>query len=399
MASPVDTSVKFYREDFPGAPTLNGVAGSLIGLLDACLCTGFGLRSATSLVVAGGVATLTLASDAKNGNLLHSVILVEGVTGALTALNGEQRVTVASSTTLSFTTAAADGTAAGTITVKTAPAGWEKKFSGTNKAVFKSLSPEANTSYLWVSDTGTTNANVRAYEAMTDVDTGTGAAPTVADLSTGGFWAKSIAADATVNRWDLFADARAFYYAPAAYSGVSPTAIGQGCYFFGDIVAYKSGDAFAVALFAASSAPGNSPHFGSVWVGAQPGSAARFLRAYTGLGSAVAAFSPPVSGTNGYSGAESTMGVFPAPTDGGLRVSAIQATEVATSGASSVLRGVLPGPYHVPQSGLASCFQRGNTVALGNKKLYVVYAGSSFSDTEANTYSGRGLIDITGPWR
>lgn len=47
MASPVDTSVKFYREDFPGAPVLNGVAGSLIALLDACLCTGFGLRSAT----------------------------------------------------------------------------------------------------------------------------------------------------------------------------------------------------------------------------------------------------------------------------------------------------------------------------------------------------------------
>ena len=45
MASPVDTTVKFYREDFPGAPVLNGVAGSLIDLLDACLCTGFGLRS------------------------------------------------------------------------------------------------------------------------------------------------------------------------------------------------------------------------------------------------------------------------------------------------------------------------------------------------------------------
>lgn len=398
MASPVDTSVKFYREDFPGAPTLNGVAGSLIGLLDACLCTGFGLRSATSLVVSGGVATLTLASDAKNGNLLHSVILVEG--SSITDLNGEQRVTWASSTELKFATAAADGTATGSITVKTAPAGWEKKFSGTNKAVLKSLAPEANTSYLRVDDTGTLNANVRAYEAMTDVDTGTGATPTVAGLSTGGFWAKSSAANATVNRWDLFADARAFYYAPAAYSGGSPTAIGQGCYFFGDIVAYKSGDAFAVALFAAISAPGTRPDFGSVLVGSQPGSAARFLRAYTGLGSAVAAFSPPVSGSsNNYSGAESTMGVFPAPTDGGLRVSAIQATEVAPSGATSVLRGVLPGLYHVPQSGLASYFQRGNTVALGNKKLYVVYAGSSFTDTEANTSGGRACFDITGPWR
>lgn len=398
MASPVDTSVKFYREDFPGAPTLNGVAGSLIGLLDACLCTGFGLRSATSLVVAGGVATLTLASDAKNSNLLHSVILVEG--SSITALNGEQRVTAVSSTELKFATAAADGTATGSITVKTAPAGWEQKFTGTNKAVFKSLSPEANTSYLWVNDTDTTNANVRAYEAMTDVDTGTGAAPTVVDLSTGGFWAKSSAANATANRWDLFADARAFYYAPAAYSGALPTAIGQGSYFFGDIVAYKSGDAFAVALFAANLAPGGYPHFGSVLIGSQSVSAARFLRAYTGLGSAVAAFSPPVSGSShNFSGADSTMGVFPAPTDGGLRVSAIQATEVAVSGATSVLRGVLPGLYHVPQSGLASYFQRGDTVALGHKKLYVVYAGSSFTDAAASPNGGRACFDITGPWR
>ena len=159
MASPVDTTVKFYCEDFPGAPVLNGVAGSLIGLLEACLCTGFGLRSATSLVVAGGVATLTLDSDVKNGNLLNSVILVGN--SSIAALNGEQRVTWASSTELKFATAAADGTASGSITVKTAPAGWEKKFSDTNKAVFKSLATEANTSYLWVSDTGTTNANVR----------------------------------------------------------------------------------------------------------------------------------------------------------------------------------------------------------------------------------------------
>ena len=400
MASPVDTSVKFYREDFPGAPTLNGVAGSLIGLLDACLCTGFGLRSATSLVVAGGVATLTLASDAKNGNLLHSVILVEGVTGALTALNGEQRVTFASPTELRFATAAADGTATGSITVKTAPAGWEKKFPGTNTAGFKSLDPASFGAHLWVNDTGTTNANVRLFENMTGVDAGTGPAPTVAESAAGGFWAKSNGANATANRWDLFADSRGGYYNPTPNSGASPSHIGQAGYFFGEVVPFKSADAFSAALFAAGVAPGSSAHSGGVWLGVDGGAVSRFLRSYTGLGSAVAAFSPPVSGSpSTFSGADATSGVFPSPTDGGLRLSALHATEAAAGGAAAVLRGVLPGAYHVPQSGLSAAFKRGDTVDVGGKKLYAVHAGSGFSDTAATTTAGRGFIDITGPWR
>lgn len=398
MASPVDTSVKFYREDFPGAPTLNGVAGSLIGLLDACLCTGFGLRSATSLVVSGGVATLTLASDAKNGNLLHSVILVEG--SSITDLNGEQRVTWASSTELKFATAAADGTATGSITVKTAPAGWEKKFSGTNKAVFKSLSPEANTSYLRVDDTDTLNAKVRAYGAMTDVDTGTGAAPTVADLSTGGFWAKSSAANATVNRWDLFADARAFYFCPVPYSGQSSEYIGQLSYFFGDVVAYKSGDVFATAIFSSPAAPGSSVHYGNVFYGSQNGvsAACRFLRSYTGLGSAIGAFALPVSGAPvGMSGADVQHGMFPPQTDGGLRLSKIYTTEFSNTGPTAVLRGDIPGAYYVPQAGVGNYFARGDTVTTGGKKLYAVHVGSNASDSGSS--GGRGFFDITGPWR
>jgi len=133
MASPVDTSVKFVTETMPGAPVLSGTPGALISLLDALLVTGFGLRTATSVVVAGGVATVTLSSNALNANLLHSVILVDGVAAPMADLNGEQRVTAASTTTLQFATAVADGTATGTITVKSAPAGWEKLYSGTNK--------------------------------------------------------------------------------------------------------------------------------------------------------------------------------------------------------------------------------------------------------------------------
>ena len=398
MASPVDTTVKFYREDFPGAPVLNGVAGSLIGLLDACLCTGFGLRSATSLVVAGGVATLTLGSDVKNSNLLHSVILVEN--SSIAALNGEQRVTWASSTELKFATAAADGTATGSITVKTAPAGWEKKFSGTNKAVFKSLAVEANTSYLQVKDTGTTSANVRMYQTMVDVDTGTGAAPGVAESASGGFWAKSNTGSATANRWDLFADSRAFYFCPVPSSGVNPEYIGQCSYFFGDVVAYKSGDVFATAIFSSTTAPGGSVHYGNVFYGSQSGvsAACRFLRSYTGLGAATGAFALPVSGaTGGMSGADGQQGIFPAQTDGGLRLSKIYTTEFSNTGSTAVLRGDIPGAYYVPQAGVGNYFARGDTITTGGKKLYAVHAGSNAADS--GVAGGRGFFDITGPWR
>lgn len=394
MASPVDTSVKFYREDFPGAPTLNSVAGSLIGLLDACLCTGFGLRSATSLVVSGGVATLTLASDAKNGNLLHSVILVEG--SSITDLNGEQRVTWAGSTELKFATAAADGTATGSITVKTAPAGWEKKFTGTNKAVFKSLAPEANTSYLKVSDTDTTYANVRMYETMTDVDTGTGEAPTVAQSASGGYWAKSAAANATPIRWDLFSDARAFYYCPAPFTANGEQYIGQGCWFYGDPIAFKSNDAFSTAIFFGTQDNSRYTHLGSVFY-TTDANGPRVARGYSGLGDSVPCWAKPQSGSSEISGADPFLGSFPSQTDGALLLSEYLLVDTATAGLQLVRRGRMPGARHAPQYALGQVFGRKNTVTVGGKRFYVTSANTAASDTL--TAGGRMFFDITGPWR
>ena len=50
--------VKYINNAMRGAPVLNGVAGSLIGLLDTFLVDGWGLATANSLSVSGGVATL-----------------------------------------------------------------------------------------------------------------------------------------------------------------------------------------------------------------------------------------------------------------------------------------------------------------------------------------------------
>lgn len=399
MASPVDTSVKFYRNDFPGAPVHDGIPGAFIGVLDACLVSGFGARTATSLVVSGGVATITLPTDAKNPNLLYSVVEVAGVTSGMTDLNGEQRITGATATTLTYSTAVGDGAAAGTITVKTAPAGWVKLHTGTNKAVYQSASVESTGMCLRVDDADGYNARVRGFESMTDVDTGSGPFPAAGRSANGGRWIKSYAANP---RWDMAADARAILYSPVPTSGSSPSQIGQATYFFGDFLPHKSGDAFACALLSsAADADPYSLHYGSALYGGQGGAAGMcsFPRSHSGLGAEIAAFVCPVSGGNAaISGNDGSFGVYPAPADGSLRLSQMQATETAALGASSaVLRGYLPGVYYAPQSGLGAHFQRGDTVIFGDKRMYCVSANSVMLDT--GVAGGRGFIDITGPWR
>lgn len=398
-----DTTVKFFNDNMPGAPVLNGVAGSLVALLDAVLVTGFGLRQATNLVVLNGVATLTLANDAKNIALLDSVILIDGASVA--ALNGEQRVTGATATTLTFATSAAAGTATGTITVKSAPAGWVKLFTGTNKAAYKSASPEAFATVLRVDDTGTLDARVRGYESMTDVDTGTGLFPTAAQAAgSGGYWAKSGAANATGNRWDFFADGRGFYYAPSSQSGANAASYGQAVYWFGDANPHKSTDVFAACLLSSNSAVAstNSPNYGSIGAG-NSNPASYWTRGIAGIGSAVAAFSLPETGGNGtVSGVDPLLGAFPPP-DGKMRLSRYLAQESAVIGSGCILRGVFPGLNHVPQSGLYAVFQRGDKItptgALAGRKLYAVQVGTSFSDTQSAASGGRAFVDITGPWR
>ena len=46
------TTVKHFHSAMSGAPVLNGTAGSLIAVLDACLQDGFGLKAASGITVA-----------------------------------------------------------------------------------------------------------------------------------------------------------------------------------------------------------------------------------------------------------------------------------------------------------------------------------------------------------
>lgn len=208
MTSPVDTTVKFFTSGMLGAPVLRSQAGSMIALLDACLKDGFGIQTATSLVVASSVATLTFPSA--HAAAVDQVILVAGASVA--ALNGEQKVTAISGNTVSFATAAANGTATGVITAKMAPLGYNKPFSGTNLAVYKSANAQANGQYLRIDDTGANFARAVGYETMTGISTGTGLFPSATALAGGMYWDKMYyAVDISLAiPWVLVGDGRYF---------------------------------------------------------------------------------------------------------------------------------------------------------------------------------------------
>lgn len=392
MASPVDTSVKHFHYDMLGSPVLNGVAGAAIGLWDANLVTGWGLKSAT-LVVSGGVATLSFAGT--HGAMLDMVILVEGVTGALTDLNGEQRVTALAAGQIKFATAAPDGTAAGTVTFKVAPAGWEKVFSFTNGGVYRSLHLESTKMYLRIDDAGTTSFRMRGYETMSDANTGAGLFPLDSQINGGGWCNKSSVANATPVKWTMVADARGGYLSIVGYSATSPATESGRTIFFGDFQPLRTGGdphAFALGCSAGgaySEASGVCDETTSITYQFTP-------RAFHGLGGPFPMASIPESGGNTKSGVDTTFGKFPSEVDGGMALSRrfISLTAQAP-------RGVFPGLYTIPQSevgmGIAPRSIQLGAGVLAGRKLIAVGCGSATA-IYPSTALGISMIDITGPW-
>lgn len=406
MASIVNTSTKFFTDTMTGAPALNNGAGSLVALLDAVLVTGFGIKSATSLVIAGGIATLAFAAPA-SAAAPECVIAISGITGTYAALNGEQKVKTVSGTTVTFATNLADGTAAGTITFKIAPLGWEKVYAGTNKAVYRPLDPACTRPYLRVLDTAAApasayHARVLMYESMTDVDTGTNQAPPTASAAgPGGYWWKTNYNTAAVQAWTIVGDGRAFYFCPCTHfsgSGTTQAAV----HFFGDIKAYKSGDAYCAALVTAlgevSSSPPYGPNYSSNSAGVYAG---HVMRAPNGLGVArVLGWFGLGGSSGGYSGGDNNaLGSYPNPANNGLLMSDIVVgqTPLSTFGP----RGTFPGAIYVPQSGANNAqFPRGTlldgTGAYAGSKLFAVSCGGTLS-TPGQDYPM--FFDVTKDWR
>lgn len=393
--------VKYFHKAMRGAPTVSGTAGTMIALLDACLINGFGTVTLTSLTVSGGVATATV--DAGSSFDEYAVVLIAGATPA--ELNGEARVLSSTSTGFTFATIAADGAATGTITAKYAPVGsWEKTYSGTNKAVYRSIDPLANGHYLRVDDSSGQYAAVTGYVSMTDVDTGSGPFPTAAQFSSGGYVSKSGAASGVAVAWKLFADSRTFLTSFAVGSYVGASYVSAPATGFGDPVPIKSGgDAWCTFLHVQKNSYMNT-RVCSLDNGlgtANTNAAICAARGPDGSGSGVLLVPRSMSGARtgtGISGDDTGgFGAFTSALDGHLRLARMF---LQGSADQAPARAYVPGLYFVPQSGAGTSFTDGSTIdgagELSGRRLMAVRT----SDSQVSaTVQGVYFVDTTGPWR
>lgn len=390
------TSVKFFHSAMPNAPVLSGTAGSLIAVLDACLANGFGLKTADSIVVAGGVATATFSTG--HSFEPDTIMLVAEATPA--GLNGEKRVLTTSTNTVTFSAAGIpDLTATGTITAKLAPAGWVKAFSATNLTAYRSLDVESTRMFLRVDDTGTTNARVVGYENMTDVNTGTAAFPSSSQVAGGGWWPKANSAGATARAWTLVADSKGFWL--HIHTGTTTPGIAGSVWGFGDFASLKSGDPYACQLFCAKSDiagfNGATP-YSVEHCGYSPVADSGYIaRSYTSLGGSVAGATFVTAGWQATSGASgyvsnTTMPLYPNGPDNGLALSGKSVVEPDVC-----LRGHTRGIYMVVQK----CHDKFNwrdkidgQGALLGRKLVAIKCGAP----PGTSSMGLVFVDITGPW-
>jgi hypothetical protein len=235
---------------------------------------------------------------------------------------------------------------------------------------------------------------------MSDVDSGAGPFPAAAQITGGGYWAKSSVASATPTQWLLCGDSKAFFFTNAVALPSNANYLGTVTRGFGDPITQKpGGDPYACFLNcsqltgAGTSIDGG---FDRRWDAAN--NLTFSPRTHTGLGSAVAQFARALTGGSTLaSGQDSTLGVFPNEcVDGAIRLARRAIVQVGFPG----IRAFVPGVHHIPQDRLAGSFNSFDKfTATDGRKFILMLTSSSSMDTTATATFGTVPIDITGPWR
>lgn len=387
--------VAYIHDQMRGAPVLNNANGTLIDLLDALLITGWGTAAPTGIVVTAGIATATFASPIAWE--VGAVILVSDSSPA--PLNGRARVLTSVDSTLTWATAAADGSYSG-ASIKYAPAGWLKPFSdaGAYKAVYQSQHPRSEQRYLRVNDSYGLIARVCAYESMSGVDTGTNIISYAAVDGPTSVWQKSYSG-ATARSYLLAADPRTLLvalYQGYAGAGTLGTANIRG---FGDPIVLASSDSWATFLSADSQYDVNNNYVGylgsgGALSGGQFQGGITLARSITGAAGFKACSTYPESGTKSVpSGSDGWGGAAPSSITGNVLISRML---IAQDNAS---RAIVPGVFYVPQTNARSVLPAGavfdGSGEWAGRRLKTVWTGVYSTGSSP----GAALIDLTGPWR
>lgn len=396
-------AIKIYHAGQAGAPSLQGQAGSLITVLDAVLVNGYNSVSVSSITRSGGTATVTTSTA--HGLSTGDSALVAGADQ--TDYNIEAVITVTSATVFTYTVANSPTTpATGTITVKRAPAGFTKTYSGTNKAAYRSNDTGGTRPYLQVIDDASTagaarEAKVRGYLTMTDVDTGSEPFPTAAQQSAGLYAYKSATADTTNRPWVLITNGKTFYFqASMDQSPPGMQASGGHLWFFGfgDIISSRPVDSYKAFLAANNAANQQVTTTVSSCANgmlapairtANPSIACSYIvRSYNQVTGAV------IMNQMGHGwdqNAVGTLGIFPYPhtPDNGFMMTQLLCMQ------GGVLRGVMPGVYEALHGRVLDQFEVIENVDGFTGRKFMALWGRNASGT-ADT--GMLVFDITGPW-
>lgn len=367
-------TVRVYRSTDTNAPACSGEVGKLIAILAACLVDGYAMPSITSITRSGSTATI-LFSGVHGLVSFNNRLTIAAATE--TEYNGEFEVTVASTTTVTFTVSGTPATpATGSPTATKTGSGWTKPYTGTNLAAFKQ-GAGSNGFYLYVDDTGTTDSRVVGYETMSSIsDTSGNAFPTAAQLSGGGYIRKSSTASSTARAWILVATEKDFYF---WVDKAAATANAQ-LSFFGDIVSNKSSDSYHTLLAVNITTSDTGQGVPAITTAIGTASNGNYMaRSYTQSGGSIAVGkSTDTVGSKGATSIGGTGETYPSPTTGGLMMALVYVHESS----ASVRRGIMPGlmcPLHaLPLSNLDTF--TGNGSYSGKKYLALNHysSGQSF---------------------
>lgn len=395
--------VRWYDGDMTGIPagaTRIGASASnasqILTILDACLVNGFNLQSVVSIVVTSGVALVTTTAADHNFRD-YTVIRIAGATPA--ELNGDWKMTTAGGNSFSFPTSVADGTATGTISVKTAPLGWSKPFNGTNIGVYQASSGLKH--FFRVSDPAGSFANLRGFRVMSDVNNGTEPFPTATQNSIGISLTKYIGGGVSGGKWRLYGDDRICYLifdANENNGGISN--FGPVMLVIGEVASFSSNDvsnSVLVGIGANTIYPttifqnsgfryvGNNSSY--AWNGNYlAGSASNETQAPTSF----RFLGHSMSDAWGFS---STFRVpYPNPTDSALF---LHHPILLQEGTGYAVRGTMPGLYQPLQNAVET--QKNSIHIVNNRQIYLASIGGTTADSQ--TSSGLIGFDITGPWR
>ena len=347
------------RHDMVGAPQLTNAAGSLISVLTAALVNGFNTQSVVSATASGGVVTFNFATAP--GFAALDTVQIAGSSVALA--NGVRRVQSAGSNqVLVAVPGIANGAVGGTMTLKFAPLGWTRPFTGTNLAAYR-MGGGISQRFLRVADTVVGgNGLVRGYETMTAISTGTGLFPTTAQAAGNGvIWYKNTSLTAP---WIVVGDEKRFYFVSNTNSEIFVAGGGfDHITFFGQPSnVIKPADAFNV-IIGDSSFP----------------AASYINRMHTGIGTALPVNFRGLGSLNQFG----WSGTYPNPADAGV-LFAQSGFAIDTDG-SGALRGTLPGmlePLASPSSEMCGSIMTGITGVVGRLLLL----------KNAYSYSSIGLL-------